>query len=415
MIFGFGDGAVQHLKNTFVNFQTVSFPKPKLFFALFCSMKKIAYILLLLFVGTPFVNAQNVAQKRAATMGAGMNLSYLDNWWAGTKEKNYADFAKPAEAAKREKIFADIARAGFKTVRIPINFGAWANYEKPYKWQNEEGLKIADSFVKWALANNLNAIIDLHHVEFDGKVEGAAKTDRIVWLWREIAERYKNTDPERVFFELRNEPHDIKAEDWRAQAAAIIKTVRSVAPSHTLIVGFHDWNSRQALIDSKPFDDANIIYTFHFYDPFLFTHQGATWSSAGLAEMKNVPFPYDAKRPIAIPEAVRGKWEERLIADYAKDSSAEKITADLRAAKDWSVKNNVPIFVGEFGSYNKNPTLQDRCRHAETVYAALGKLQIPNAWWEWDGGFSMFEKGKNEIATCMRKAIDSFNAETRTK
>jgi len=55
-------------------------------------------------------------------------------------------------------------------------------------------------------------------------------------LWREIAERYKNTNPERVFFELRNEPHDIKAEEWRAQAEELIKTIRQIAPDHTLIV-----------------------------------------------------------------------------------------------------------------------------------------------------------------------------------
>ncbi len=373
-------------------------------------MKKTIYLLLILLVGAQIAAAQTVAQKRADRMGIGMNLSYLDNWWSGTKEKNYADFVKPADAAKREKMFADIAANGFKTVRIPMDFGAWANYEKPYKWTNEEGLKTADLFVKWALNNNLNPIIDLHHVELDGKVKGAATTERIVWLWGEIANRYKNTDPERVFFELRNEPHDIKAEDWRKQAEAIIKIVRTVAPNHTLIVGFHDWNSRTALIESKPFDDKNIIYTFHFYDPFLFTHQGATWSSPGLAKMKNVPFPFDAKQPIKTPDTVKGKWEEGLIVNYETDSSREKIFADLQAAKDWSVKNKVPVFVGEFGSYNKNPTLEDRCRHAEIIYDALGKLKIPNAWWEWDGGFNMFAKGTTEIAPCMRKAVDLYAA-----
>ena len=55
------------------------------------------------------------------------------------------------------------------------------------------------------------------------------------------------TDPEHVFFEIRNEPHDIKPEVWRAQAEEIIKAIRSVDTKHTLIVGFHDWNSRQAL------------------------------------------------------------------------------------------------------------------------------------------------------------------------
>ena len=372
-------------------------------------MKKTIYFLLIFLAAAPFASAQSVAQRRAERMKAGMNLSYLDNWWAGTKEKNYADFVKPVEAAKREKMFADIAKAGFKTVRIPVNFGAWASLKAPYRWENEAGLKTADAFVKWAAANDLNAIIDLHHVEFDGKVEGAATTDRIVWLWREIAARYKNTNPERVFFELRNEPHDIKAEDWRAQAEEIIRAVRRIAPNHTLIVGFHDWNSRAALVDSKPFDDANIIYTFHYYDPFIFTHQGATWSSEGLPELKGVPFPLPVGAKIETPEAAKGKWVENQINAYEKDASADKMFADLKAAKDWSVKNKVPIFLGEFGSYGKNPTLEDRCRHAATVYGALGRLNIPNAWWEWDGGFNMFEKGTTNIAPCMRKAIDAYN------
>ena len=378
-------------------------------------MKKTIYFLLFMLIGAQFAPAQSVAQKRADRMKIGMNLSYLDNWWSGTKEKNYADFVKPTEAAKREKMFAEIAGAGFKTVRIPINFGAWASLEKPYKWENEASLKTADSFVKWALANDLNAIIDLHHVEFDGKVAGAATTERIVWLWREIASRYKDTNPERVFFELRNEPHDIKAEDWRTQAEEIIKTIRQIAPQHTLIVGFHDWNSRAALIDSKPFADANIIYTFHYYDPFVFTHQGATWSSEGLPELKGVPFPWSKNQPIETPATAKGKWVENQISSYEKDSSAEKMFADLKAAKDWSEKNKVPIFLGEFGSYGKNPTIEDRCRHAAVIYSALGKLNIPNAWWEWDGGFNMFERGTTKIAGCMRRAVDSYNAEARAK
>ncbi len=372
-------------------------------------MKKAIYFLLIFAVGAQVCAAQNPAWQRAERLGVGMNLSYLDNWWLGTKEKNYADFVKPAEAAKREKMFSAIAKAGFKTVRIPINFGAWANYEKPFRWVNEESLKTVDSFVKWALANDLNAIVDLHHVEFDGKVKGAATTERIVWLWREIANRYKNTDPERVFFELRNEPHDIKAEEWREQAEKLIKTVRAVAPKHTLIVGFHDWNSRAALVGSKPFADSNVIYTFHYYDPFVFTHQGATWSSEGLPELQGVPFPA-SNIEIKVPETAKGKWVENQIKSYRADSQPEKMFADLKAAKGWSAKHNVPIFLGEFGSYGKHPTLADRCRHAEAVYSALGKLNIPNAWWEWDGGFNMFEKGTTEIAPCMRKAIDSYKA-----
>ncbi len=373
--------------------------------------RQIGLFLFLVLVAAQAAAAQSVAQRRAERLASGVNLTYLDNWWLGTKEKKYADFVNPADAARREKMFADIARAGFKTVRIPVNFGAWANYEKPYGWTAEENLKIVDAFVARALENNLNAIVDLHHVEFDGKVDDrAATTERVVWLWRQIAARYRTLDPERVFFELRNEPHDIKAEDWRAQAEAVIKAVREIAPAHTLVVGFHDWNSRAALVSSKPFKDENVIYTFHYYDPFIFTHQGATWAGEGLAELKGVPFPASAEKAIETPSTAKGKWVEEQIKTYARDATAEKIYADLKQAKDWSEKHRVPIFLGEFGSFTKYAAPADRCRHAEAVYAALGRLSIPHAWGEWDQGFNMFEPGTTRIADCMRRALDAFGA-----
>jgi endoglucanase len=281
----------------------------------------------------------------------------------------------------------------------------------PYDWKNKAGVETADSFVRWATENNLNVIIDLHHTEFDGSIPNAATTERIVALWKRIAERYRYTDSSKVFFEIRNEPHDIKAEEWRAQADEIIKAVRQITPGHTLIVGFHDWNSRQALIDSKPFADPNIIYTFHYYDPFIFTHQGATWSSEGLADVKNVPFPPAKESKIDVPPGAKGKWAESLINNYQKDSQAAKMFDDLKAAKDWAEKNKVPVFLGEFGSFGKNAETEDRCRHAGTVYTILGKLKIPNAWWEWDGGFNMFKSGTMEISDCMQKAIDSYKAQ----
>ena len=368
--------------------------------------RAVVLVLLVVFAFSQLL-AKTPAHTRAKRLGLGMNFSFLENWWLGTKEKSYADFIKAGKEEKKLDVFKSISQAGFKTVRIPINFGAWASYEQPYRWTSPEGLRIADRFIEAALAESLFVIIDLHHVEFDRTIKGADSTERVVWIWNEVAARYKRLDPERTFFELRNEPHDIKAEHWRAQAEELIKTVRRVAPEHTLIVGFRDWNSRQALIDSKPFADKNIIYTFHYYDPFIFTHQGATWSSAGLPELRGLPFPSNKKK-IEIPKTAQGTWIEDRIKDYSGDSDVPKMFDDLKAAKDWSVRNDVPIFLGEFGSFGNFAAMEDRCRHADAVYSALGKLDIPNAWWEWDGGFSMFDKGTTTISNCMQTAIKKF-------
>jgi len=338
-----------------------------------------------------------------------MNLSYLENFWKGTREKHFSDFANPEEAAKRKKMLADIANEGFTTVRIPICFSAWMELKRPYEWDNPEALKMVDSFVKWALDDGLNVIIDLHHPEFDRSISGADEPERIVNLWMRIAERYKNTDPERVFFELRNEPNHIPVDSWRWQAEQIMKYVREIVPKHTLIVGFHEWNGRKEMIESKPFGDPDIIYTFHYYAPFVFTHQGAGWAGEAMRDIRDVRFPYSSGKKISVPPSARGTWVEALINDYKRDSDSAYMYGELKAAKDWSLKNNVPIFLGEFGSYDQYSLMEDRCRHAAIVYSALGKLGIPNAWWEWDGGFTMFDKGAQRISSCMRKAIDSYS------
>ncbi len=377
-------------------------------------MKRLVILALLLLFGSGFTAAQNTAKLRAGRLGAGMNLSYLDNYWKGTKQKHYSDFVKSDELAKRQKMLADIAKAGFKTVRIPICFSAWASLKAPYDWESAEGIAAADSLIKWALDNNLNVIVDLHHPEFDGSsFPEAAGTERLTAIWKRVAERYKTTDPEKVFFELRNEPHGMPPSEWRAQAEELIKTIRQIAPNHTLVVGFHDWNSRKALIESEPFRDPNIIYTFHYYDPFVFTHQGATWAGEGLPELKDIPFPWSKEHEIKIPDTAKGKWVESQIKDYQKDSRPEKMFDDLKAAQKWAVEKNVPILLGEFGSYNLRATPESRCRHAETVYAATGKLKIPNVWWEWDGGFTMFEKGADKIMGCMQTAVNSYNQELK--
>src|SRR5258708_14560811 len=91
--------------------------------------------------------AQVDAERRAAKLGIGMNLSYLDNFWKGTREKHFSDFAKPEEAAKREEMLVDISKAGFKTVRLPICFSAWMELKQPYNWDTPDVLKRSNRFM----------------------------------------------------------------------------------------------------------------------------------------------------------------------------------------------------------------------------------------------------------------------------
>ena len=354
--------------------------------------------------------SQTAAHKRAKAMSIGSNLSYLDNYWNANYntriQNHFGDFANWTETNKRKVRMAEIAKAGLKNVRIPICFGAWASIKEPFKWDYPENLAMADSLISWALQNKLMVSIDLHHTEFDGSIPDAATTKRLVWLWTQIANRYKNLDPEKVIFELRNEPHDMTADTWRTQANEMITAVRKIAPNHTLIVGAEDWNGLDALSKIKPYSDDNIIYTFHFYDPFVFTHQGATWAGDGLSDLRGVTFPYS--RPVTIPTKAVGTWVEGAIKNYGNEGKVQTIVNRFKKIKQWADNNKLPIYCGEFGSYNLISDTESRCQHAQTIYNTMGLLEIAGSWWEWDSGFSMLDN-TNNLIPCMQAALLAYD------
>jgi len=368
-------------------------------------MKKGIILTIVVAMLASVVCGSDKASERAHRMGPGMNLSFLENFWQGTESRHYSDFVRKEDMEAAERRLADIRAAGFRTVRIPINFSAWASMEAPFEWESEELVKQADRVIGWALEAGLNVIIDHHHPELGDRFAPAVTTERMVVLWKRIAERYRHLDPERVFFELRNEPKDIEAAVWRLQAEELIRTVQKAAPDHTIIVGFHDWNSRDALVSSEPFEFENVIYTFHYYHPFMFTHMGATWVAPGISDLRDIAFPGTPGKVPEIPEKGKGTWVESQLRSYGSDANLKYIDSQIKEAREWSVKHGAPVFLGEFGSLGTYSSEQDRCRHAKAVYEALGKYRIPSAWWEWFAGFNFLDEQGRKPRPCFADAI----------
>ena len=115
-------------------------------------------------------------------------------------------------------------------------------------------------------------IIDVHHYDeiFE---EPEAHADRLAGLWLNIADRYKGLPTDTVSFEVLNEPNQaLTAEFWNPMLADTVAAIRSVDPNRTLIVGPTEWYSVKQLENFEVPNDDNLILTFHYYEPFTFTH-----------------------------------------------------------------------------------------------------------------------------------------------
>jgi licheninase len=153
----------------------------------------------------------------------------------------------------------------------------------------------------------------------------------------------------------------------------------------------------ELLAKRTPFTDDNIIYVIHTYEPFVFTHQGASWSET--KDLKNIPFPYDkAKWPEYSSElglsSSTAPWVKSAVLNYYKTGNKEAIMNAVYKAKEWAVKNKVPVIINEFGAYNLRSTAQDRLNYLPAMREICDTLQIPWTHWGYTGGFEVIKGGK---------------------
>lgn len=186
--------------------------------------------------------------------------------------------------------FTSVAEAGFTHVRLPVS---WANYaadDPPYLIPDGDDSTIdhpdysniwerVDWAIDQAAANDLLIIVNMHHYDAIHE-DPLVERDRYLAMWTQIAERYSDAG-EHVVFELLNEPHqtfDAEPELWNQFSADALAIVRMTNPTRPVLIGPVGYNSVDRLTDLSLPDDPNLIATVHVYEPFSFTHQGATWS-----------------------------------------------------------------------------------------------------------------------------------------
>src|ERR1043166_3130955 len=143
------------------------------------------------------------------------------------------------------------------------------------------------------LGAGLAVVVDIHPSdEFKLRMNRDERgVEAFAKFWRAFASHLSKRDPEFVFLEVINEPMVEDGYRWYGIQGKLIAAIRAGAPNHTIIASGHRWSGLSEMLFLEPYSDTNIIYNFHFYEPFAFTHQGATWAGPNLPFYKNVPYP----------------------------------------------------------------------------------------------------------------------------
>ena len=340
----------------------------------------------------------SVPPARLAHIRHGINLSA---WFAQVYDpKGYTK-----EHVQTWTTAADIAlikSAGFDHVRLSVNPQPLMDAARHHD-SSKEDLSDLDAAVKMILDAGLAVEIDMHP-DSDFKARLAKENDfveRFADFWTMIAQRYASSsyDPDRVFFEILNEPEMQDAYRWYGVEAKLAAAIRRGAPSNTIIAAGARWDDDDDLVFLEPLPDPNVVYVFHFYEPHIFTHQGATWGAYYWHWLKGLHYPSSPENAAQVATLLPEAHDRLQVIRYGQDHwDASRIDAEINQAADWGAKRGVPLICNEFGVFRERAEPQDRNAWIHDVRTALERHNIGWAMWDYSDNFGVAIKKDGKAA-----------------
>ena len=294
-----------------------------------------------------------------------MNVLGYDPIW---KDRQKARF--------QEKYFRLIKEAGFNHVRInlhPFRDGKLgADHKLRAAW-----FDVLDWAVKHALANRLMVILDLHEFQAMGG-DPAGNKERFLAVWRQIAEHCKDA-PDDVLFEILNEPNKkLTPELWNPM-------LREALGDHPPIEPAPHGGRRADLVEQ---------------------HQGpgqARTARGGPEPDRHGPLLQPV--PVHAPgRAFAGLKDKTGVPWNGTEKEQQAIVKDFDKAQAWAEKHHRPIYLGEFGVYDKADTAS-RVRWTSFVTRQAEKRGWSWAWWQFDGDFVLYDVRQDHWVEPIRDAL----------
>jgi endoglucanase len=276
-------------------------------------------------------------------------------------------------------MFAILAEEGFDFVRLPMDPGPLLAYG-PGPAQDALIADMRDG-AETALGAGLKVIVDMHPIPRGDDTGGMESIMAQHWpdyvgLVGRVAKALDGLPPDRVVFEPLNEPtNDCEAvfsgtpAAWPGMLVKLHAAARNGAPDLAIILTGACWSQAAALaaLDPALIADENVIWTFHSYSPFAYTHQGASWTVHPMVYLWDLPYP-PSLMTTEIAEQVTAEATQRMAAAEGTAADPEPILTkimeymdtpdravadDIAVAAEWADANGIPrgrVLLGEFGA-----------------------------------------------------------------
>lgn len=370
----------------------------------------------------------------------GIGMSHVMAWAAiapgPARQFVFPPFAEVSDAQFAGEL-QTLRRTGFGFVRFAVDPGPFLQFQGARRDHLD---RILIDRVNLILASGLAVIVDLHpsdmHPEYTAQrlTAGAASPtfQSYLRLVERIARLLGALHSNKIAFELMNEPPLPQAK-WQPMLQLAYTAARRGSPDLTLVVeGGHEASAPALMaMNTLPFSaDPAVIYSFHYYDPYQFTHQGASWNPARY--LADVPYPAQArpldetlKATAALIAATDLSAPERALAyrdaqarleNYrASDFNYATIAVDFARVARWAKSHGIAadhVLLGEFGA-NRTARQRDGDSAAERAHWFHDVSQAAQAngfgWAVWayrGGGFALAESdATDEIEPLIAQAL----------
>jgi len=307
-------------------------------------------------ITTPYSLTDEISPQQAiAEMAIGINLG---NTFDAPHE---GDWALPAQ----ESFIIAFKDAGFKHVRIPVTWHEHTQLEAPYEIDSDFLTRV-EEVVDWALAQDLYVILNAHHESWlKDNYQDQKNKNRLDSMWIKIAAHFKEK-PAKLMFELLNEPNGMTVEDVNEVNKRILSIIRNENPNRLAVFSGHGFTPIDSLLATEIPDvqDKFLIGNFHSYDP---------WDFAGQCQQS-----------------------------WGTNEDKSKLRQIYQQASDWSVINQIPVMVNEFGAAKFDFTqpenvcvLAERLAYLSHHVSLASEFGIAGSFWDDGGSFSTYDRSNN--------------------